>query len=139
MRPRERREQERQTRVLGGDQRAILLASTPPESRSETAARYDHGIEAQELDTPREPTQQELDYYRIELYRASVAVALAENTVYRDSVMRYLGGYRTSLGMDREIAQAETSVEMPNESECRSAWQRGREMRRIYIRQRYGV
>lgn len=139
MRPLERRESERQARCLAGDPRALLLAATPPALRSEAAARYDHQIEADELETPRDPTQAELDQYRIELYRAGVAVALAENTVYRDSVARYMGGYRTSAGMDREIAQAEASVEMPTEAECRAAWQRGRELRREYIRQRYGV
>lgn len=139
MRPRERRELERQILCTAGDPRALLLAATPPALRSEIAARYDHKIEADELDTPREPTPQEIEQYRIELWRAGVAVALAENTVYRDSVARYMGGQRTSPGMDHEIAQAEASVEMPNDTECRAAWQRGRELRREYIRSRYGV
>lgn len=64
---------------------------------------------------------------------------LAETSVYRDSVARYMGGQRTSPGMEREIAQAEESVEMPNDAECREAWRRGRELRREYIRSRYGV
>lgn len=139
MRPRERREMERRAKCAVGDPRALLLAATPPALRSEVAARSDHRPEAVELDTPREPTDEEIDQYRIQLYRAGVAVALAESTVYRDSVARYMGGHRTSSGMDREIAQAEASVEMPSDAECRAAWRRGRELRREYLRARYGV
>lgn len=139
MRPRERRELESQAKCAAGDPRALLLAATPSALRSEVAARYDHRPEAVELDTPREPTDEELDRYRIELYRAGVAVTLAENTVYRDSVARYMGGHRTSPGMDREITQAEASVEMPTDAECSFVWSESRRLRLEYIRQRYAV
>jgi len=138
MRPRERRELERQAKCAAGDPRALLLAATPPDQRSEVAARYDHQSEAAELDTPREPTTAELDQFRIDLWRANVAVALVETTVYRDIVSRYMAGQRTSAGMDREIAQAEAGTEMPGDAECRAEWQRSRKWRRDYIRARYG-
>lgn len=139
MRPCERRKLESQARCASGDPRALLLAATPADKRSVVAARYDHKPEAAELGHPREPTSEELDRFRIELYRAGVAVELAEQSVYRDGVFRYLGGHRTSPGLDREIARAEASVEMPADAECRSAWQRSRELRRIYLNQRYGI
>lgn len=139
MRPCERRKQESIAKCAVGDPRALLLAATAPAERSEVAARFDHKIEAAELDTPREPTQSEIDEYRIRLWRAQVACNLVENTVYRDSVSRYMGGLRTSPGMDREILQAEARTEMPTDTECVAAWNEGRKLRREYIYQRYGV
>ena len=139
MRPRERREEESQARCVAGDPRAILLAHTPVAERSEAAARYDHADEAAELDTPREPTETELSEFRVSLWRANVACQLAERAVYRDGVMRYLGGHRVSAGLALEITQTESATAMPTDTEVRAAWQQGSIDRRTYIYQRYGV
>lgn len=49
MRPRERREMERAEKIAQGDKRTMLLTKTPPEQRSEIAARYDHEREAEKM------------------------------------------------------------------------------------------
>ena len=139
MRPHDRRELEGKKKGAVGDARAILLAATPPGERSEIAARYDHSIEAAELDTDRQPTAAELEQERMSLWRSTVAVELAEHGGYRDIAMRYMGGHRTSAGMDRAIGEAEASTPFPPDAEVLAAWLEGRRSRRVYIRQRYGV
>lgn len=59
MRPRERREQERNAAIAAGDLRAALLANTPPSERSEVAAKYDHREEIVDLESNRGPTAAE--------------------------------------------------------------------------------
>ena len=139
MRPSERRKIESREKIATGDQRAILLAATPAGERSEVAARYDHAIEAAELDRAHEPGAEELEWQRMSLWRSAVAVELAERGGYRDIVMRYMSGHMVSVGMARAIAQAETATPFPPDAEVLAAWQQGRRLRRIYIHQRYGV
>ena len=136
---RERRDMERAAGVASHDPRAILLAATPPSQRSEVAAKYDHAIEERELDANSEPKTEELEYLQLQLWRGSVAIHLAENAGYRDVVSRYLGGHRTSPGMDRAVCEAEAATPMPNADEVRAAWQQDRTTRRNYLRLRYGV
>lgn len=124
---------------IAGDQRAILLANTPPGERSAAAARYDHFLEANELESQQEPQLNEIENLRIELWRTSVAVCLAESARYRDIVSRYLGGHRLSAEMQRAIIDAEAATPMPDNAEVITTWHEGRRMRREYIRQRYGI
>ena len=128
-----------QTARERGDPRVLLLAATPPAERSEVAARHDHAIEARELDKPAEPSADNLSRLKMELWRASVAVELAESGRYRDCAMRYLGGHLISPGMAREIGEAEARTPMPSDAEVLTEWHAGRKLRREYIRQRYGV
>lgn len=134
----ETRRAARAEKCAAGDARALLLSATAPALRSETAARYDHAIEAAELDRVAEPTQEPLDRLGIELWRASVAVLLVD-TAHHQIVERYLGGHRTSAGMDRAIVRAEAATPFPSATEILAAWHDGRRLRREYIRQRYGV
>src|SRR3990167_2450146 len=137
MRPRERREIELRAKCDAGDPRALLLSATPAVERSEVAARYDHAIEAANLDSKHEPTADEIEGLCIQLWRASVAVCLAETAGYRDIVSRYMGGHRVSAGMERAITDAEAATPMPDNAEVISAWRDRRRWRREYIRQRY--
>ena len=136
---RERRMIERTQQIAAGDPRALLLANTPPASRSEVAARYDHEREARELDSDREPTTEELEAVRMQWWRAEVASTLAEQGGYRDIASRYLSGALTSAGMERRIVEAELSTPMPTDAEIRREWHTLRAWRREYIRCRYGV
>lgn len=139
MRPRERREMEQAAKIAAGDRRAMLLANTPLAERSEVAAKYDHQEEVVDLESGREPTADELLTLRMSLWRATVAVALAERGGYRDIVLRYMGGHRVSAGMARAIQQAETETPMPEDAAVRAAWAEGRRDRRQYVRSRYGI
>lgn len=136
---REQREMTQQAKIDAGDQRAILLASTPSSERSEVAARYDHREEVINLESGREPTADELRELQISLWRAQVAVTLGERGGYRDIVPRYMGGHMVSAGMARAIEQVEAETPMPNEADVRTAWSEGRRDRRQYIRSRYGI
>ena len=139
MRPRERREMEQAVKIAAGDRRAALLANTPPSERSEVAARYDHREEIVDLQSGREPTADELSALQMSLWRATVAVALAERGGYRDIVPRYMGGLRVSAGMARTIEQVEAETPTPDDADVRAAWSEGRRDRRQYLRSRYGI
>ena len=136
---REQREAARRSQAAAGDPRALLLATTPSAERSEVAARYDHQREADTLDQYAEPTGEDLRTIQLELWRAQVAVTLAETAGYRDIAARYLGGHLTSAGMERAIVEAELATPMLSEAEALVAWQQARRLRRQYLRSRYGV
>lgn len=133
------RQQRNTTQCAAGDPRALLLAATPPQQRSEVAARYDHAIEATELETAHAPTQEELDRFGVQLWRAAVSVTLAESSSWRGIVERYMEGLRVSEGMGRDIISAEASTPYPTAQEIREAWDRSRALRREYLSQRYGI
>lgn len=135
----EKRQAVHAAQCAAGDPRALLLAATAPADRSEVAARYDRAREAAELERPTDPTQGELDQLGMELWRASVAIALTEHASSSQIVPRYLGGHRTSAGMDRDIVRAEAETPFPGRQEIITAWHERRRLRREYIRQRYGV
>ena len=140
MRPRDRRQMEQQTKIEAGDPRATLLAATPAGERSEAAARYDHALEAAELDNKTtQPNADELTRIGMKLWRFNVAVKLSDDSGYRGIVMRYMGGHLVSAGMARAIGQAEAATPFPSDAEILAAWHEGRRLRREYIRQRYGV
>ena len=135
----ERRAIEIKIKCDAGDRRALLLANTPPSERSETAACYDHRREAEELDQRNTPTQDELESLKISLWRAAVAITLADSAQYRDIVTRYMGGHRVSAGMARSITQAESVTPFPSTIDVLTAWTDSRRFRREYLGQRYGV
>lgn len=128
-----------QAAVSAGDPRAILLAATPPEQRSEVAARYDRAIEAAALDTPQEPTADEIYRIRNEIISHRVAVALDDRGVYRDGGARFLADRIGSEGFEREVSRARAEITEPTEAECVAVWHEDRQLRRRYLRQRYGV
>lgn len=121
---------ERTQRIAAGDPRATLLANTPPDARSEVAARYDHEIEARELDSDREPTTEELEAVRMQWWRTKVARELAEPRssaptvpplVRSPAMRRDRSHLRNSMGILRHtVARAGPWARPPATSERRA-------------------
>lgn len=118
--------------------RIILLAKTPPEDRSEVAAKFDHAIELEELKTLT-PTQSDIERIREELFRADVAYKLAGLDRTGNVAERYLRGGLVSQYNSMKIGRAIATTARPSDERCLETWRLEIDGRKQYLKSRYGL